>query len=60
MNRLDFNEDGTEWEFLINLTWPHEGIKVGFDIFPADKEDGIDYNEVRIYCFLINFIFIWG
>ena len=58
MSRLDFNEDGTDWEFLINVTWPHEGIKVGFDIFPSDEE--VDYNEVRVYLFLINFIFVWG
>jgi hypothetical protein len=48
-----------DWEFLINFTWPHEGIKVGFDIFPSDEEEGIYYNEVRLYFFLVNFIFIW-
>ena len=54
MNRLDFNEDGKEWELLFNFRWPHEGFSIGYDIFPADEN--VDFVTIYVHLGLLSII----
>jgi len=57
MNKLNW-EDDKEYEFLINLKWPHEGFMVGYDIFQPTKDD--DFKSVSVYLGFITLIFNWN
>lgn len=57
MNRINFDNE-KEWEFLVNVKWPHEGFAVGFDYFPIDKTS--EFKSFFLYCGFITFIFNWN
>lgn len=43
------------WELLLNVSWPHERCRVGWEILNPTEEN--DYTTITIDLFIISFIF---
>jgi hypothetical protein len=44
-----------DWEFLVNLKWPHQGFTVGYDLIDPTEEE--PYSTVMLYLGFITIIF---
>lgn len=47
-----------DYELLINLAWPHERFRLGWEILQATEEE--PYVTISVDIFMINFTFNYG
>lgn len=46
------------WEVLLNLTWPHERVAIGWDILPPDEEN--EFYTAKIYLTILTVYIYWN
>ena len=61
--RLENDDTGKWWEFMLGWKWPHQGFTIGYDI--VEPQEQPQENEMTYYAFLIylgplSIIYNWG
>ncbi len=46
-----------EWEILINVCWPHERLRIGYEILKPTEDE--NYNTITIDVLIIGIIIHW-
>ena len=61
--KLENEENGKWYEFLLGWKWPHQGFTIGYDFVQPNEQP--EENETTYYAFLIylgplSIIYNWG
>jgi hypothetical protein len=61
--RLENDDTGKWWEFMLGWKWPHQGFTIGYDLVEPHEqpqENEMTYYALLVYLGPLSIIYNWG